>query len=434
MEDVKRFIDQDDWASALVCLAAKGDAKTLARWETQRHPSDHAQDTRAYLKRLQLGPAITTIEICAQPLALLAALDDLVATTSRLRFSGVAYKVDENSWWLLPVETPIRSAAKMRRQVPRLDHYITKHVVVPAELGLISHLLQVRVTVPTGNLAYGMRVMAQSADTLRAWIAHFDDDCHVQWQSSPVSGRWLATGLKDEAKRLGSAITTLAQAADAAAHVVLAPELSLTPAQRDHLVELWTRQHRPVQPSLLLLGSFHQDLGGETFNCAELTDGHTGDCLFRHRKLRLFGSYGEPGELDLVEDIVPGNEVNLLVTPLGIFTVLICKDFVDAHPAVRGLLQELGADWVLVPSYGDDVNQTAQMRRADQVCRVETGCHVLLASARNLGLSEGPPLPGFWHPSGQPASQSVSPGGGCVSIELQNVTPPTPRTGLRRVK
>jgi predicted amidohydrolase len=434
MQDIWQLIGQDDWAGALVCLAARANTQTLAIWESQSSKREVASHTPQLLRRLQLGPLLTAAEIEEHPLALLCALDGLVATTSRLRFTATPFAIGGASWWLLPVETPIRERAAMRGQVPRLDHYLKHHVVVPTQLTSANELLHVRATVPTGNLAHGLQGLANGDAPLKAWIAHFDDGCCVQLQPAAPSQRVLAVGFDDEAKRLQTAATSLSLAANAGAHLVLAAELSLTPAHQAELVRRWVDLHQPTQPSLLLLGSFHQTIDGVALNVAELTDGYTGLPLFKQHKLRIFGRYGADLQDDSAEAIVPGNEIHLLVTALGVFTVLICKDFVDSHFSVRGLLQQVGADWVLVPSYGDDRNREAQVRRAREVCFVETGCHLLLASQRNEGFSVGDALPGFWHPSGVEQAQFVSKAGGCVSIPLAPMPVAPPYPGLRRVK
>jgi predicted amidohydrolase len=424
MQDVWQFCLQEDWAGALVCLASHATDTQLLTWERAHNKAEHAAQVRRVSRLLQ-GQGEPTEDMLQQPLALLCALDQLVAASSVRRFCGTPFVLANGSWWLLPLETPIREGAAMRKQLPRLDHYLKHHLVVAVQVGTAQEQVRVQVCVPTGNLAQKLRETARGAAALQAWIAHFDDGCCVTWKASPDNGRVTATGLDNEPKRLATATASLARAAQSRAHLFLAPELSLTPHQQAEVVALWVDQHQPEQASMLMLGSFHRSADGHTRNVAELTDGHTGLPLFVHHKLRVFGSYAAAGQAEMAEDITPGNTVSLLVTPLGIFTVLICKDFVDAHPLVHGLLQQLGADWVLVPSYGDDGNQTAQLRRADEISRKEVGCHVLVASQRNLGHSQGAALPGFWQPSGSRDPQHVGSDGGCVSVLLRepNVIP-----------
>jgi predicted amidohydrolase len=428
MQDVLQFLQQEDWAGALVCLASHASPTALSTWESTHNKARHTDAVSELVKRLQTDSQPSE-QLTQQPLTLLSALDQLVAASSVRRFSGSPFVLPQGgSWWLIPVETPIRERAVMRQQMPRLDHYVEHHVVVPTQLGTHPDTVEVKVCVPTGTLAHGLREMARSTTPLKAWIAHYDDGCCVQWKRTPPSGRLTAVGLDDEPKRMATATLALDSAAQAGVHVVLAPELSLTPTQQSELVKLWVDQHQPEQPSLLALGSFHEAIDGLTHNVAKLTDGCTGDPLFVHHKLRVFGKYTAAEQPDDAEDIIVGDSVNLLVTALGNFTVLICKDFVDAHSLVHGLLQQLGADWVLVPSYGDDKNQKAQLERADEVSRIEVGCHVLVASLRNLGISAGAQLPGFWQPSDGSEPQHVSVHGGCVSIAVQrtNVVPLKP--------
>ena len=71
--------------------------------------------------------------------------------------------------------------------------------------------------------------------------------------------------------------------------------------------------------------------------------------LLTHRKLRIFGGF-ESG----AEHVDVGETLHVLVTPIGCITVLIGKDFIDAHASVESLLTEVPVDWVLVPSFGDE--------------------------------------------------------------------------------
>jgi predicted amidohydrolase len=177
-------------------------------------------------------------------------------------------------------------------------------------------------------------------------------------------------------------------------------------------------RHHATRPAMLLLGSFHEECSGGLFNCARLLDGFTGLPIFEHRKLRPFGSYGQGNGPDRAEAILPGTGLTLLVTALGNWTALICKDFVDADASVRQLPQVLAADWLLVPSYGNEVTHQAQLRRAREVAFVETGGHVVVASQRDLGLSSGAALPGFCHRSGEPGPESVGIHGGLVKLPI----------------
>ncbi len=433
MDEVIACLAQEDWPLALVSLAAIATPQARSAWESAIPPSRQPARVEHWFKRLQRAPLPDRQEIDHEPLAVLSALDRLVAATRAPRFAATPLRAADRDWWLVPVTASWRRRARLVRQVGRLDHHLHHHAIVPAVLGSALAPLRVRCIALSGELANAVDSLHDAPDkVLRAWIAHFDDRCAVQWLAPQPAGRVVSAGIDPIERRGESWRRSLKQATDDNAFLWLAPELSLTPGQQDELVEALLAAGEKPKPRLVAPGSWHHPYLGGYANLASLIDGFTGEPLFRHQKLRCFGSYGNAGHADTAEDAIPGDEVTLLVTPLGNWTLLICKDFIDADESVVGLLQPLCADWVLVPSYGDDKTSDAQARRAAQVCRVEAACHALVATLRNCTAAADPAalphLPGFCHRAGEDTPVRVGDQGGLVEIPLAlDAQPPTLR-------
>jgi hypothetical protein len=404
----------------LRCLA-HASPEALGRWEQARTPGQHVAKVKSWLKRLQQGKRPTPIQLQAEPLAMLSALDELVALSRAPRFTNSPLVAQGRAWWLVPVSAAWRGQARMRRQVGQLRHHLRHHEVIPVEVGVTTAPIQTRCVVPSGELAAALGELRQgSAKELRAWIAHFDDRCAVQWHAPRAAGRVVAVGIEPAEQRDTSWQHNLQAAIDGEAFAWLAPELGLTGEQQQELIDALLVSSAEIKPRLVAPGSWHRMCEGGHANLATLHNGFTGEPLFTHRKLRCFGNYGAEGQPDHAEGVLPGHEVFLLVTPIGNWTLLICKDFIDADASVSGLLQQLGADWVLVPSYGDDNTQVLQHRRAESLCRIEVGCHALVATLRNRKANDtsSSHLPGFWHPAGAKTANGVGEQGGMVLVPL----------------
>lgn len=151
-----------------------------------------------------------------------------------------------------------------------------------------------------------------------------------------------------------------------------------------------------------------------------------------HRKLRPFGLAD-----GLAEDVKEGGRIEVLVSPIGTLTLLICKDFMDDHQSVATLLQEVPVDWVLVPSYGDERTVKGHRARAEQLAKVGPGTSCLIANQRNVEMSPGVALPGFAMGAPDATCQDVGEEGGPVrfDVPVRSADGPSPRRGhLKRVK
>ena len=124
------------------------------------------------------------------------------------------------------------------------------------------------------------------------------------------------------------------------------------------------------------------------FNRALLVDGK-GNELCEHRKLTKFG------RLDgWLESIALGDEITVLVTPIGTVALAICKDFCDDH--VGRVWEQIQPEWLIVPAYGKgaSAHETAAKRIARMVGTVVILAHEgdrLLDAAQN-SFVHGPEL------------------------------------------
>ncbi len=212
------------------------------------------------------------------------------------------------------------------------------------------------------------------------------------------SVRVATTGFGDDARIDFNELTVptaaertrkLAQAVeDAAARgidILVAPELTMPASARAELLKELRWASGP-ELALLAPGSFHEREEGEIFNRAILVDGK-GNELCAHRKLTKFG------RLDgWLESIALGDEITVLVTPIGTVALAICKDFCDDH--VGRVWEQIQPEWLIVPAYGKgaSAHETAARRlgrtvgtivilahEGDRLLEAEQNCFVHVA-------------------------------------------------------
>jgi hypothetical protein len=437
MREVQEAAAQGLWEQALVELASRADHVTLPRWERERQPHGFTQQVENLVFAFQDRSAPSAGEIEQNPLASLIALDRVAALERRALRAARSYRASTGTdWWLLRLGTTGRRRVPMARQ-SGLAHWLQHHAVAPVKVGDI----RVQVHAAAGSLASALSELAAAAHAaLDVWVGHFDDGSRVRWDSRATpSRRWLALDVHPPEPRRASSAAALRSATECGAHVLVLPELALDMAARQELALSLEAGAASQRPLLCVPGSFHEQIGGRWFNTAPLLDGITGETLFVHRKLRLFGTVGEGDEPDFAEAIEVGDEFNVLASDAGCFGVLICKDHLDAHPSVRTLIQQVPIDWLLVPSYGDEKTIEGQMRRARELAKTEVGCHVVVANIRNLGIGQGTsPLPGFGIGPHDDVPQRVEPAGGRVRFpfDTEPAASPAParRPALKRIR
>lgn len=443
MERVARLLEDQEHRQALVRLWVLGsDGQRLNQWEQSRNRDEALADERLqFLADLQNQVALSLDRIAAAPLALIRALDDLVAhtsspynTASRLGSETLTRVEDGKGYWLVPVVLQARRAAALNKQVGNLSAWFHRHAVLPAQT---AHGLRVSVTVSQSTVAEGLtKLWSEPQPVLKVWIGHFNDGADVDWTRNEL-GNWRTQSVAPQEVRNASLVAAVSSAAEAGANIIVFPEFTLDMAQRAVLVRHLCRN--PI-PSLLMVvaGGFHEVVGSQVFNTAPVYSGDVGEVLLTHRKLRIFGDLDHGAEqVDL------GDQVHVLVTPVGCMTVLICKDFLDAHPSVESLLTEVPVDWVLVPSFGDEKTIRAHKHRAKALAIVKTGTHTLVAQTQNTAMKPVQPptecVRGFGHAAGQKEPEpQVGEHGGLVIFKLTQQSssnlPGRPRPSLTRIK
>ena len=173
--------------------------------------------------------------------------------------------------------------------------------------------------------------------TVRVATTSFGDGAALEWREGAAVG---VTTAGDRAGKLEQAIE---DAARGGIDIFVAPELTVPPAERDRVLEALRWASGP-ELALLVPGSFHERVADRTVNRALLADGK-GNTICEHRKLVMFGE--NDGQL---ETISLGNQVRIVVTPIGTVAIAICKDFCDHW--VGQIWQQLQVEWLLVPAYG----------------------------------------------------------------------------------
>lgn len=199
-----------------------------------------------------------------------------------------------------------------------------------------------------------------SSATIRVFAAEFCD--RVELELHTVSDSFHCAGLKDANTRWQSIETALNQAKDWEAHIVLMPELSVTPELRQQIVG-WLRQNREVF-RLVIAGSFHQENSqGKIVNRCVLLRGN-GLQLAEFNKWLAYTNRALG-----VENITPGERLLVVETPIGLWTPTICLDFLQREENKRKNHPEfpwnrIGGDLLLVASMGHESTVAGHKARA----------------------------------------------------------------------
>jgi hypothetical protein len=193
------------------------------------------------------------------------------------------------------------------------------------------------------------RRCAEAIDRGRVSVAttSFADDAPVDWNDLSIPTA------EERGLKLSKAI---ADAAARGVDILVAPELTVTPSVRTNVLRTLQWAGGP-QLALLVPGTFHEREDDAVFNRAILVDGK-GNELCTHRKLTKFGLLEE----GWLETIALGDQISVLVTPIGTVAIAICKDFCDDF--VGRVWAQIQPEWLLVPAYGKgaSAHETAAKR------------------------------------------------------------------------
>lgn len=291
------------------------------------------------------------------PLAFLEALDEYLfeyfdcfgpAPPAQVSVDGNTYLIHRR---VLRHSLEIAHGKKIGHLQGRLRH----HWIIPAQVEGIQIIIR-----SASDCLYLKLSDCLQKEGLRIYVTSFPDGVGPHWLDSDPP-QWTARELTDQGARWESVLESLEEARGEAAEIVIFPELTLCPGLRIKVVD-WLDDN-PDHPFLLILpGTFHQEKEGASFNIAELFD-RFGKPLLSHRKLIPFGTHEKP------EGIRTGNRIEMLDTPIGLISIPICLDFCEEGMPFNYLWEEIGAEWLLVPAFGNASSISAHLRRAKELYR-----------------------------------------------------------------
>jgi len=231
------------------------------------------------------------------------------------------------------------------RQAGLIVTHLRYHALIPARVDCDpGRSYRVRVEAMRHGAPRCEQALARGHVTVAT--TSFGDDAPIDWNG-------LTVPTADErARKLTKAI---ADAAARGVDVLVAPELTVPPSARAAVLHSLRWSSGP-QLALIVPGSFHEHEDGELFNRALLVDGK-GNELATYRKLTKFGKFE-----GWLESIAVGDEITVIITPIGTVAVAICKDFCDDY--VGRVWDQIQPEWLLVPAYGKgaSAHETAARR------------------------------------------------------------------------
>ncbi|HWO22655.1 MAG TPA: carbon-nitrogen hydrolase family protein [Kofleriaceae bacterium] len=234
------------------------------------------------------------------------------------------------------------------RQAGLIYTHLRYHALIPSRVEC-DPVRSYRVRVETMRHGAARCEEARARGSVTVATTSFGDEAPIDFEA-------LSVPTEDErARKLTKAI---ADAATRGVDLFVAPELTVPPSARGAVLRALRWATGP-ELALLVPGSFHEREDDAVFNRAILVDGK-GNELATHRKLTRFGRLEE----GWLESIALGDEITVIVTPIGTVAIAICKDFCDDH--VGRVWEQLQPEWLLVPAYGRgaSAHETAARRIA----------------------------------------------------------------------
>jgi hypothetical protein len=243
------------------------------------------------------------------------------------------------------------------RQPDVIYTHLRYHAIIPARVDCDAvRSYPVRVEQMRHGTARTEEALARRS--VRVATTSFGDHAPIDF------GELTVPTAEERTRKLAKAIE------DAAARdidILVAPELTV-PADARAALQRELRWGTGRELAIIAPGSFHEREGTEIYNRAILVDGK-GNELCVHRKLTKFG------RLDgWIESISLGDEITVLITPIGTVALAICKDFCDDH--VGRVWEQIQPEWLIVPAYGKGAS--AHETAAKRIARM-AGTVVILA-------------------------------------------------------
>ena len=398
MEKVVEFINIESYRQALARLcrlagySTSDGRRVLDDWERSYKRNVHA--VKKAMDRLvgNDAPVISDEEVRNDPLLWLEALDELChrEISPKGYFCNLRLDDGEGLIYLLPVYQKSVGAAR-RKQFGNISCWLKHHRAVP-----LSNPQGISVDVagiPKGYMDWAAKQFA--GESIRIAVVHFTDGIapNISYKEPE---HFVCDGLSDENKRLETALEHICHAKRQGAHILLMPELTITPAIRSKIVaeleqlnEGGDEDHVMSVP-LIMLGSFHEQVENGWRNHADAVLGLDGTHLFGcdKRKSVTFNNCKEGIECS-------PTPLACLFTPLGLMAMAICKDLFEGDPAA--VLTSLPLDWLLVPSMSDNINPHKVSARTMH----NTGGTIVAVANQEMPGGKGS-VPGFVHYDKEP--------------------------------
>ncbi|NTV25163.1 MAG: hypothetical protein HGB01_03000 [Chlorobiaceae bacterium] len=363
MDKVAEFINTGCYREALarLCRLAQepieDGRRVLDDWELAHHPAEIV--SFEVLSRDQYI-TVTAAEIERVPLHWLRALDDhchhVYGPDNAMPQDIVVDGFGGSK--VLPTSPRFGGGAR-KQQMGNLSYWLKHHRVVPLDN---PQGIPVDVAViPKGYAEWTNRRLGK--EILRIGIVHFTDDIRLDMVFPTNSTFFYCQGLDDEETRLHSALEHIRHAKRKQVHMLIMPELTITPNLRSRITDIMMQlsieqgDDHELSVPIIVLGSFHERVNEKWRNHAEAVVGLDGVKLFGcdKRKSVTFRRKKECLQCS-------PTPVTCLYSSIGLTGMAICKDLFEGEPAA--ILQSLSLDWLLVPSMSDNTGpHEAEARR-----------------------------------------------------------------------
>lgn len=311
---------------------------------------------------------LTTDKIAAVPLLWLQAIDNYLyqnrilntspnAYLNYIRMSYAIINDGDGMVWVLPdiLFTPY---GKLREQYENIECWLRFHKVIPKDN---SESIPVAVKgIPNGYHDWLNKIL--SDDCIRIAIVHFEDKV-VPCVQDKEPHHFICPEISDEKRRLSSAVSLIKNAKEKGVHVLVMPELTITPGIREEIIKQmmhnsieYGSSHELSVP-IVVLGSYHEQVDGKWRNHSCGVLGLDGQKLFaadKRKSVTYSSSHTYPPKAEWI-DCAP-TPFTCLATPIGLMAITICKDMFDTGaPSTATLLNNLPLDWLLVPSMSQKI-------------------------------------------------------------------------------
>ncbi len=278
-------------------------------------------------------------------MALISALDDLLAERNAHALHGsfiepIVPLQGGAAYTLLPRTRAPGAGYLYKPPATKLHPLHPKHLILPA---MLSHN---EFTVPI--IVREAHAWGGWPERLRVAVTAFTD--LVELTSRQSGANVLYVGTSDEEARYRSALALIERALAEGVHILVFPELTLTPENQRRLADELNLRRLAGEISsleLVCLGSFHEaDRAGgaaeQVYNRARLLSGRDGRECLRQDKFQAASDSG------YMEGFVPARELQALLHPMGFMAIAICKDLFDEDAA--WLWRDLTTEWLFTPS------------------------------------------------------------------------------------